>query len=1680
MPGLLERLRTQFGGAPAGGTLLDRLRAQDDGEEQRFRSWYGERASRQGLDPNPDSPEHFYDYRAAFRAGAEPDETGHWPSEFKLKGHPRTYLEDDQGWFDTRTGERFPGMPLDEFKARSSEEWEPPEPEPPIVAYDALSKLGKRWALGAPAESIAGIARLGARYNPNQLLARGLGIPGAEDAVEAVDRTTEPLARFGGSTLSETDAALQRAGAPTLVRTGTLLAAEVLGPEELAPGGAFYKALRGVKPVARAATSVTPDIAELAARSLAIGEPETLAPKILETTPSPLPRFSPPVGERLKTIAAQAPDGSEAGYIRVLPEEGGYRVDDIRVAPEFRRQGIGTALHKEAEKLYGPRVGPTVGSTPQGDSLAQSLVRKKSLDDVRSAAKRAEKVAARNDPGPPRERVPFPEYLVEDLARGDVPVYRIQHSGDLSETRGGKYYWIDDGAGPHRAASQGEEILVDRISVNNPLTLVSRGTDEASERIIRDHLPLEAGLLLRSVVDDWRFIRSAPGGMIEKLERLGVSRTESMAAFDDILRSTSGSDLIEAGYAARFRLQDLVANAWARKQGYDSIVLHNSSTGRGTLVDLRANPAARMQQESLSSPSARAADQKLVAPRTSEAGFVEAGSAGGVIQNFFRRYFTWHGQMAPLGKELAPVAAEARVAARGLQAEQMFHAERNLADLEVAMKDFLAQKAPDWSPDDAIDYVSKYMTGQNQGDELTGGLRATATSMREHVDVLTAQLQAEPGLISENLKAVLGENMGSYLRREYQNFVNPAWRELVSPGGAERWRWDKAKDFLVANRGTEGGFQYFDPVGESKRFQWRLGTDKLQSSLEEVAQGRVDRIEPMIADRGMELETDLAERIVKIQEKAATAKEGSAAQLKALDRIKAAQAEGLGSIETTLLNMRANLETLAQGAQDRIPKMMEQRAMELRRSEEFLSREFLPEPLLAQVESGAIKTKEAVALHRANLTERWLNQAVNRDTDAFMGIGGGLGRLDLGIFKARKEIPEAIEDYLGLIKEPEKRYAASVHRMAHDLATHQMLTKMRDAGLGRIFFDDKIHGAMPNHFVEIPGGANRHPLAGLKTSPEIADVVRGIGERAKDYAPWLRAYMVANSGTKIGKTALSVQSHARNMLSWGAFLMSNGHFGSLPIAQLPTSGAARQAWQALSLGKKVVKGGEVEKLLSKVVDRVTLIDGQKLALPEGIDAMRDLVGKGHRFGVFGESANASDLAHHLGVAKSAVGDRARRAAAQLSESGLPGRAIVATGRGGKKALQAGLAAYGAEDDFGKLIAWMAETRNYMKAYKQEIAAGAMSTDDVLKLTSRIVRDTTPTQSLASPAVRALRDFPLIADFPTFYGEIFRNAKNIVKQGFQELGSANPAIKKIGAQRLAGFTATLAVPMAVPTALALKAGVTQDQQEAIREHLPEYMRDGHFGVWSADHQAKKYEAFDFSFMFPYTVLTEPAMAVLGQGKWDEATWDERLAGAVAQSTEPFWGRSILAGTAFDIARGETSTGRAVRNKVEDLGPQVRDSLAYAAQQLQPGTATTAGKILQAAGVTHNPYGRRLPTELLAVMGPRVIPIQVLSTEGRPGTIFYRARSVSEAVDGARTIYYQARRAPAPERDQARARANAAWRKTWDETERFLESLEVLGVKPSATERELKDGGLPAWMIESLLARKFVPLTFKEDR
>lgn len=98
-----------YGDTPWTGRDIRSDQFTDKTEEDMFQNWYSYHAKKRGLNPNPDDGGHHYDYRSAYKSGANPDETGHWPSEFKTAGHPNLIVQSDVAGqlVNTKTGERF-------------------------------------------------------------------------------------------------------------------------------------------------------------------------------------------------------------------------------------------------------------------------------------------------------------------------------------------------------------------------------------------------------------------------------------------------------------------------------------------------------------------------------------------------------------------------------------------------------------------------------------------------------------------------------------------------------------------------------------------------------------------------------------------------------------------------------------------------------------------------------------------------------------------------------------------------------------------------------------------------------------------------------------------------------------------------------------------------------------------------------------------------------------------------------------------------------------------------------------------------------------------------------------------------------------------------------------------------------------------------------------------------------------------------------------------------------------------------------------------------------------------------------------------------------------------------------------------------------------------------------------
>lgn len=163
-------------------------------DERGFQGWYADRAKRLNLNPNPDDPQHFYDYRAAFQAKAEPDATGHWPSQFKREGHPRMIVDG----MNTKTGET-----ADPFAAYAIAEPKPEAPKPPPSMGRQLGRaaLDTLPGIGALVGGVLSTPEtLGAGTVPGMALGAGAG-KGLRDLIghyTGLDVPSTPLEKAGG------------------------------------------------------------------------------------------------------------------------------------------------------------------------------------------------------------------------------------------------------------------------------------------------------------------------------------------------------------------------------------------------------------------------------------------------------------------------------------------------------------------------------------------------------------------------------------------------------------------------------------------------------------------------------------------------------------------------------------------------------------------------------------------------------------------------------------------------------------------------------------------------------------------------------------------------------------------------------------------------------------------------------------------------------------------------------------------------------------------------------------------------------------------------------------------------------------------------------------------------------------------------------------------------------------------------------------------------------------------------------------------------------------------------------------------------------------------------------------------------------------------------------------------
>ncbi len=156
---------------------------------------------------------------------------------------------------------------------------------------------------------------------------------------------------------------------------------------------------------------------------------------------------------------------------------------------------------------------------------------------------------------------------------------------------------------------------------------------------------------------------------------------------------------------------------------------------------------------------------------------------------------------------------------------------------------------------------------------------------------------------------------------------------------------------------------------------------------------------------------------------------------------------------------------------------------------------------------------------------------------------------------------------------------------------------------------------------------------------------------------------------------------------------------------------------------------------------------------------------------------------------------------------------------------------------------------------------SMSDDELKQEASIKVKMTAQSYSQAPPFIEGWSRSPLgvlFAPFLRFKMEVPRIIFNTQKLWAEEIATGNPVLVKRGKARRKGFMLTsIGFSMALPTAMrVMLMGIGEDEDEALRDSIPEYLRTNTFFYLPTSDGGKV--SFDLTFMNPFAIMADPIL------------------------------------------------------------------------------------------------------------------------------------------------------------------------------------------------------------------------------
>ena len=501
--------------------------------------------------------------------------------------------------------------------------------------------------------------------------------------------------------------------------------------------------------------------------------------------------------------------------------------------------------------------------------------------------------------------------------------------------------------------------------------------------------------------------------------------------------------------------------------------------------------------------------------------------------------------------------------------------------------------------------------------------------------------------------------------------------------------------------------------------------------------------------------------------------------------------------------------------------------------------------ITAQVDE-AMLTKRSV-LGRKALEEEYTKTALNMVTrdaaEQFIVTGKSVGA---GIFKHRKDLDQLTRELLGEVRDPVALLKDTVPRIAKNISNYEMQKSIVATGekLGQM---TRTPTADPKKWVQIASEDTPYnAFAGVYTSPEIKEAWESMTKTQTHGV--LQGIATVSSVAKMSKTLGSPKGYSSN--AWNALFdtVSQGHFAQL----LNPKNWKSAAYNAGNILGFIKPSGQLDRNV-------------------GYQFYKKMV----REGLVNRSISANDFLYALDHGISVRGSASAAAHATVEKLGK---------------------IYMTPETAGKVFSMAGE----MKTLK---AASLGKTDDELfKIAAAKVRATSADFDYIPRIAKQLSTYGGLNPFVSYQIDRFRVVYNTYAIGMKEITSGNPALRKMGAKRIASMTAVLGGV----SYYAANDHLTPEQNEAMRRRMPPWDKNG-FNRISELGEDGSFSYTNLNYIVGQSSAIEAANAAM---RGDSPEESAKL--AVRTLWDQLSGAPILYRPTVAAAQGRTETGQPIRS------------------------------------------------------------------------------------------------------------------------------------------------------------------------